>query len=76
MTRRTLQIGESDRLTLNAVILERSAVVQTWFAAVAWVQQALGELEDAVERPLEPGDIPQVTPQSPALKSPSKETKQ
>ena len=76
MTTRAVQIGESDRLALNAVMLERSAVAQAWFGALVRAQQALGELEDAVERPLEPGDLPQLTPQSPALKSPAKEAKQ
>ena len=76
MTARAVQIGESDRLALNAVMLERSAVVQARFGALVRAQQALGELEDAVERPLEPGDIPQLTPQSPALKSPAKEAEQ
>jgi len=76
MTTRAVQIGESDRLTLNAVVLERSVVAQAWFGALVRAQQALGELEDAVERPLERGDIPQLTPQSPALNGPVKESKQ
>lgn len=76
MTTRAVQVGESDRLALNAVVLERSAVAQAWLGALVRAQQALGELEVAVERPLEPGDIPQLTPESPALKSPAKEAKQ
>jgi outer membrane protein TolC len=75
MTTRAVQIGESDRLTLNGVMLERAAVAQAWFGTLVRAQQALGQLEDAVERPLEPGDIPLITPQSPALKSPAKEAK-
>lgn len=75
-TERAVRAGESDRLMLNAVMLERSAVAQATLAALGRAQRALGQLEDAVERPLEPGDIPQVTPQSPALKSPAKEAKQ
>ena len=73
MTTRAVQLGESDRLTLNAVMLDRSAVAQVWFAALVRAQGALGQLEDAVERPLEPGDIAQLSPQSPALKGPTKE---
>ena len=76
MTTRAVQIGESDRLTLNAVMLERSAVARVWFGALVRAQQALGQLEDAVERPLEPGDLPPLSPQSPALKGPAKEAKQ
>ncbi len=74
MTTRAVQLGESDRLTLNAVILDKSAVAQVWFAALVRAQSALGQLEDAVERPLESGDITQLSPQSPALKRPTKET--
>src|SRR6516164_9741966 len=60
ITTRAVQIGESDRLAVNGVMLERSAVAQAWFGALVRAQQALGELEDAVERPLEPGDIPEL----------------
>lgn len=73
MTTRAVQLGESDRLTLNAVMLDRSAVAQVWFAALVRAQGALGQLEDVVERPLEPGDITQLSPHSPALKGPEKE---
>jgi outer membrane protein TolC len=73
MTRRSVQLGESDRLTLNAMMLERSAIAQVWFAALIKAQGALGQLEDAVERPLVPGDITQLSPQSPASKDPTKE---
>jgi outer membrane protein, heavy metal efflux system len=75
MTLRAVQVGESDRLTLNGVILERSAVAQAWFAALVRAQGGLGELEDAVERPLGPGDISPLTSQSPALRDPAKEMK-
>jgi outer membrane protein TolC len=73
MTRRAVQLGESDRLTLNAMMLERSVIAQVWFAALVKAQGALGQLEDAVERPLLPGDIPQLSPQSPAPKDLTKE---
>jgi len=75
MTERSVQVGESDRLTLNAVMLDRSAVAQAWFAALVRTQRRLGELEDAVERPLGPGDIPPLIPQTPALRDPTQEVK-
>lgn len=75
MSRRAVQLGESDRLSLNAVQLGRSAVAQVWFAALVKAQGALGQLEDAVERPLDPNDIAPLTPQSPALRQPSQEVK-
>jgi hypothetical protein len=35
--------------------------------ALARAQSALGELEDAVQRPLDPGDMFPINPESPAL---------
>lgn len=64
MTTRAVQLGESDRVALNAVMLERSGVAQVWFAALVKAQSALGQLEDAVQRPLDPGDATQLSPQS------------
>ncbi|HEV2177835.1 MAG TPA: TolC family protein [Terriglobia bacterium] len=75
MTQRAVSAGESDRLALNAVVLERSTVAQASFAALVRAQSALGQLEDAVERPLETGDIPPLGPQSPVLKDHNKEVK-
>ncbi len=73
ITERAVQAGDSDRLTLNAVMLERSGVAQATFGALVRAQRALGELEDAIERPLQADDIPPLTPQAPALKGPTKE---
>jgi len=67
--RRVVAIGQADRLALNAVLLERPALGQAWLAALGRAQSALGALEDAVERPLESGDISAAAPQSPELKS-------
>lgn len=75
IAQQALQVGESDSLELNAVTLESSAIAQTRFTAVVQARHALGDLEDAVERPLEPGDIPPLSPQSPALNRPPKEMK-
>jgi outer membrane protein, heavy metal efflux system len=73
--RQALQVGESNSLDLNAVALESSAIAQTRFTAVVQARRALGELEDAVQLPLEPGDLPPLRPQSPALSGPPKEMK-
>lgn len=64
MAERALKIGESDRLTLNAVALERLGGLTTQLSALGQAQAALGELEDAVERPLGPGEIAPGTPES------------
>lgn len=55
--RRTVMAGESDKLALNAVLLQRPALAETWLSALGRAQSALGALEDAVERPLGPGDV-------------------
>lgn len=75
MTKRAVQLGESDAMNLNAVMLERSAVTEVWFTALVRAQDALGQLEDAVECPLDAGDIPPLNPQSPDITQPIKEEK-
>ena len=62
-----VRLGEEDRLALNAVQVESSAVARARLDALARAQTALGELEDAVQRPLDPGDSFPIKPESPAL---------
>jgi outer membrane protein, heavy metal efflux system len=52
MAARAVSFGESDKLFLNSVRLEGAAAVATQFTALYAAQQALGQLEDAVERPV------------------------
>jgi len=73
--RRTVSAGEADQLALNAVLLQRPALAQAWLAALGRAQSALGALEDAVERPLDPGGTPPLASQSQTLLQPGKETK-
>lgn len=68
MARRALESGESDRLELNGVLLQGSATAKARLDALARAQAALGELEDAVQRPLAPGDIMPPTSDSPLFK--------
>ena len=53
---RAIQLGEEDRLALNGVQLEHFVLAKMRLDAVARAQSALGELEDAVQRPLDRGD--------------------
>jgi outer membrane protein TolC len=53
---RAVQLGEEDRAALNAVQIEDSVLARLRLDALARAQSALGELEDAVQRPLDPGD--------------------
>jgi hypothetical protein len=41
--------------------------------ALVRAQRALGELEDAVQKPLDPGGVFNITPEAPALLGPPKD---
>lgn len=64
-----LQAGAGDRLALNGAQLQAAVTAGAQLAALNAVQQALGELENAVQRPLQPGDIAPLSPQSPLLQA-------
>jgi outer membrane protein, heavy metal efflux system len=66
---RAVRLGEEDGLALNGVQLENAVLARARLDAVAHAQSALGELEDAVQRPLDPGDSFSITPRS-SLPSP------
>jgi outer membrane protein TolC len=55
-TRKSVQAGEQGRLDLDDAEIERSVAERARLDALAHAQRALGDLEDAVERPLAPGD--------------------
>jgi cobalt-zinc-cadmium efflux system outer membrane protein len=67
MTQLAVAAGEEDRLTLNGVQLENAAVARARLDALGRAQIALGDLEDAVQRPLGPSDKFPIGPESPAL---------
>lgn len=75
MMQQAVQLGEEDRLSLNGVKLQSSSLARIRLDALTRAQSALGELEDAVQRPLEPGDKFSVDPESPALNKLPKESK-
>jgi len=56
MMQQSVRLGEEDRLSLNAVQIQSSLLAQARLDALRRAQGALGELEDAVQRPLDPGD--------------------
>jgi cobalt-zinc-cadmium efflux system outer membrane protein len=74
MMQQSVRLGEEDRLSLNGVQLQSSILARARLDALARAQGALGELEDAVQRPLDPGDAFSITPESPALSKLSKES--
>ena len=67
--------GESGPLPVNSEMLGSALAAGAKLATLSRAQSALGSLEDAVERPLEPGDILPLSPESPALKNHTKEKK-
>jgi cobalt-zinc-cadmium efflux system outer membrane protein len=75
MMQQAVRFGEEDRLALNGVQIESSVVARARLDAIARAQTALGELEDAVQRPLEPGDMFRINPESPALNKLPQESK-
>jgi cobalt-zinc-cadmium efflux system outer membrane protein len=63
MARSAYAHGQSDWLTLNTVLLQGTAAASAWLNAVYQAQAALGQLENVVQRPLEPQDsTPLVVP--------------
>jgi outer membrane protein TolC len=75
MLHRAVSVGEEDRLALNGVQLQSSVIERVRLDAVARAQSALGALEDAVQRPLDPGDAFSVPPDAPSLNKPPAEFK-
>ena len=75
LARQTFKAGESGPLPVNSELLGSAVAAGARLAALSRAQAALGSLEDAVERPLEPGDIAPLDPESPALKNHTKEKK-
>jgi len=55
--RRAVELGEADRVTLLGIQLERAVVETGRFEALRRSQEALGSLEDALQRPIA-GDFP------------------
>ncbi len=55
MTRRAVDVGEQDRLSLNGVQIESAVLARARLDALSRAQRALGQLEDSVQRPLETG---------------------
>jgi outer membrane protein TolC len=55
-TRESVRAGEQDSLDLAEAQIQYSIAAGARLDAVAHAQRALGELEEAVERPLAPGD--------------------
>jgi outer membrane protein, heavy metal efflux system len=70
VVQQTIGAGADNRLSLDGVQIQLSILARARLDALARAQRALGDLEDAVQRPLAPGEmlpIP-IDAESPALK--------
>ncbi len=70
-----IRAGTDSQLSLDNVEIQTWVLARAQLDALARAQRALGELEDAVQRPLDPGGMFTITPESPALIGPPKDLK-
>ncbi len=71
----TIRAGADNRLSLDNVEIQSWVLARAQLDALSRAQRALGELEDAVQRPLDLGELFNITSESPALIGPHKDLK-
>ena len=76
ITQQAIGSGADTRLSLDSVQIEGLVLARARLDALARAQKALGELEDAVQKPLDLGGMFDITPESPVLKGPLKDLHQ
>lgn len=64
---RTIRAGADNRLSLDGVQIQLSVLARASLDALGRAQHALGDLEDAVQRPFDNDGMFQVKPESPIL---------
>jgi outer membrane protein TolC len=69
--RASVRLGEQDRIDLDAVEIQGTFAAHARLEALGHAQSALGDLEDAVQRPLAVGEELPIDPESPALNKPT-----
>ena len=63
----SIRAGADDRLSLDSVQIQLSVLARARLDAVGHAERALGDLEDAVQRPLDRTGVLPIQPESPAL---------
>jgi hypothetical protein len=63
----TIRAGADNRLSLDGVQIQLSVLARARLDALGRAQRALGDLEDAVQRPLDHDGVFPIQPESPAL---------
>jgi outer membrane protein TolC len=67
ITQQAIRSGTDIRLNLDSVEIQILILDRARVDALMRAQRALGDLEDAVQKPLDPGGVFNITPESPAL---------
>ena len=76
ITRQAIRAGADTQLSLDNLEIQKRNIARARLDALARAQRALGDLEDAVQRPLDPGGmLVTITPESPSLLGPPKDLK-
>jgi outer membrane protein, heavy metal efflux system len=70
ITQQAIHSGTDIRLNLDSVEIQVWLLARARLDALARAQKALGDLEDAVQKPFDPGGVFGITPESPALMGP------
>jgi len=73
ITQQAIRSGTDIRLSLDSVEIQVWLLARVRLDALARAQRALGELEDAVQSPLDRGEVFAITPNSPAVLGPPKD---
>jgi cobalt-zinc-cadmium efflux system outer membrane protein len=73
ITQQAIRSGTDIRLSLDGVQIQILILDRARLDALVRAQKALGELEDAVQKPLDPGVVFNITPEAPALLGPPKD---
>lgn len=68
IVQQTIRAGADNRLSLDGVQIQLSVLARARLDALGRAQRALGDLEDAVQRPLAPGETVPINVESPVLK--------
>jgi outer membrane protein, heavy metal efflux system len=76
IVQQNIAAGTDYRLSLDSAEIQVSVLAQARLDALARAQRALGDLEDAVQRPLAPGEVLTVNAESPGVDKPSQRATQ
>ncbi|HEV7512770.1 MAG TPA: TolC family protein [Candidatus Acidoferrum sp.] len=66
-----IRAGTDNRLNLDSVEIQSWVLTRAQLDALSRARKTFGELEDAIQRPLEPGEKFIITSESPALRAPA-----